>query len=294
LYRDIRLHPGVLLCYFLLVGSCSMVLLHPVCLLLSFVCSLLFYLLLKGRRALPLILKGLLPLMVLTALLNPLFNHQGMTILAYFPSGNPLTLESIYYGLANGLLFGSVLCWYACFSTLITSDQIVCLLGRAAPSLGLLLSMALGFVPRFRRQLKQVRRARQGVGMADQAPSLRRRVREAASAVSILITWALEHGMTLADGMKSRGYGLRGRSHFSLYPIIPRDICLLICLGLAAGGMIWGGFSGAFSVHYFPRTGWEISGWNILFFGLYGLICAAPILAHLWEVRQWKHIPSIS
>ena len=294
MYNGIRLHPAVLLCYFLLVGVCTMLFLHPVCLAVSFLCAFLFYLFLKGRKALSLFWKGLLPLMVLTAVLNPLFNHQGITILTYFPSGNPLTLESVYYGLAAALLFGAILCWYACFSTLITSDQVVCLLGLAAPSLALLLSMALGFLPRFRHQLQQVRQARRGVGVTDKSRSVRSHVREAAGTVSVLITWALEHGMILADGMKGRGYGLKGRSRFSLYIITPRDILLLICIGLAAGGIIWGGCSGAFSAQYFPRFRWGISFRQSVFFVLYGMVCAAPLLAQLWEVKQWKRILSTS
>ncbi|EGS30813.1 hypothetical protein HMPREF9130_0138 [Peptoniphilus sp. oral taxon 375 str. F0436] len=33
---------------------------------------------------------------VFISILNPLLVHQGATILAYFPNGNPLTLESIF------------------------------------------------------------------------------------------------------------------------------------------------------------------------------------------------------
>jgi energy-coupling factor transport system permease protein len=35
-----------------------------------------------------------------TAWLNPLFNHAGVTLLFYLPGGNPVTLESMVYGLA--------------------------------------------------------------------------------------------------------------------------------------------------------------------------------------------------
>ena len=45
---------------------------------------------------------------LLAALVNPAFVHQGATILTYFPSGNPLTLESILYGCASGVLLAAV------------------------------------------------------------------------------------------------------------------------------------------------------------------------------------------
>ena len=38
-------------------------------------------------------------MILLIVLVNPVFNHEGMTILTYFPWDNPLTLESIVYGI---------------------------------------------------------------------------------------------------------------------------------------------------------------------------------------------------
>lgn len=43
-----------------------------------------------------------LALFAVTAAVNPAFSHEGRTILRYLPSGNPLTLESILYGIAQG------------------------------------------------------------------------------------------------------------------------------------------------------------------------------------------------
>ena len=38
---------------------------------------------------------------------NPAFDHEGATLLAYLPSGNPLTLESIAYGVAAAVMHGA-------------------------------------------------------------------------------------------------------------------------------------------------------------------------------------------
>ena len=46
-------------------------------------------------------------MMAMAALINPAFNHEGATLLTYLPSGNPLTLESILYGLAAGARLGA-------------------------------------------------------------------------------------------------------------------------------------------------------------------------------------------
>ncbi len=44
--------------------------------------------------------------------MNLAFNHEGATILAYLPSGNPLTLESIAYGFAAAAMLAAVVLWF--------------------------------------------------------------------------------------------------------------------------------------------------------------------------------------
>ena len=92
-------HPAVSMLYFVLVIGLTMFLNHPVCLGISLVGALVYSIYLKGKKAVRFNLVYMLPLLVITALINPAFSHQGVTILAYLPSGNPLTLESILYGI---------------------------------------------------------------------------------------------------------------------------------------------------------------------------------------------------
>ena len=64
-----------------------------------------------------------LPLFLAAALINPAFNHAGVTVLTYFPNGNPLTEESIFYGAFAAALLLSVICWFSCFNEVMTSDK---------------------------------------------------------------------------------------------------------------------------------------------------------------------------
>ena len=149
-----RYHPLVNFLFFALVLAYSMVLMHPVCLAVSLTGALVYAGELGGRRALAGHLKFALPVLLLAAIVNPAFNHAGITILTYLPSGNPLTLESILYGLAAGAMLCAVVLWFVCFNAVITSDKFVYLFGRVIPALSLVLSMTLRFVPLFRRQLE--------------------------------------------------------------------------------------------------------------------------------------------
>ena len=152
-------HPAVNFLYFALVLAFSMTLMHPACLLISLTGACCYVARLCGLRELGRSARWLVPMALLAALVNPAFVHQGVTILTYLPTGNPLTLESILYGFAAALLLASVVLWFRCFSTVMTSDKFIYLFGRVIPALSLVLSMTLRFVPRFRRQFRAVSQA---------------------------------------------------------------------------------------------------------------------------------------
>lgn len=93
-------HPIVNFIYFVSVIAFGMMSLHPVCLMIAFMGAFAYSVCLGGRKAVLRNLRYMIPVIILTALINPAFSHQGVTVLWYFPTGNALTLESILYGLA--------------------------------------------------------------------------------------------------------------------------------------------------------------------------------------------------
>ena len=123
-------HPIVNLIYFIFVIGFAMMSLHPVSLGIAFWGAVSYSICLNGRRALYQNLRYMLPVVILTALINPAFSHQGVTILRYLPSGNPLTLESILYGIAAAVMLVTVLCWFSSFNRIMTSDKMIYLFGR--------------------------------------------------------------------------------------------------------------------------------------------------------------------
>ena len=288
-------HPVVNFIYFTLVLVFAMFLMHPVCLALSFIAAFTYSLRLNGRRVLRFNLKYMLPLMLLTALLNPLFNHQGMTVITYLGTGNPLTLESILYGLAAAAMLVTVIGWFSCYNAVMTSDKFIYLFGRIIPSLSLLFSMVLRFVPRFKAQLKTVSAAQRCIGRDTSTGTLRQRARHAIAIISIMTTWALENAIETADSMKARGYGLPGRTAFSIYHFERRDkqvLLLILCLGVyVLIGAIYGslGFSYFTALRYAPITPYSIS-----VFIAYPLLLTLPLIIDRKEDARWKALTANS
>ncbi len=244
-------HPLVNFLYFLLVLLFGMCFMHPVCLVISLGSATAYNLYLKGRKGLRFSLRFLLPMMVLAAILNPAFNHEGVTILTYTPNGNPVTLESLIYGAASAIMLAGVVQWFSCYNEVMTADKFVYLFGRVIPALSLVLSMTLRFVPRFTAQLKTVRTAQRCIGRDVSDGGLLQRVKHGVTILSILVTWSLENAIETADSMKSRGYGLPGRTAFSIYRFYSRDKYALLWLGFCLWYIIFGWISGGLEYRYY-------------------------------------------
>ena len=286
-------HPTVNFLYFTLVIAFSMLLTHPLAQGIALICALIYAITAEGQKTVSFLLKFCLPMVLLTTLINPLFNHKGATVLGYFQSGNPLTLESILYGAASGLMLATVLLWFSAFSRVMTSDKLICLFGKLIPALSMILSMSLRFVPGFQQQMKTVTQAQKCIGRDLSKGSLWQRFRTASAILSITITWALENAIETADSMKSRGYGLKGRSSFSIYRMDDRDILatvwFLFCgLFLSVGVML-----SAFDFRYFPSVRYTaFDRTTVLFYIVYFALCITPVILNVGEERTWKTISS--
>ncbi|MBR6574878.1 MAG: energy-coupling factor transporter transmembrane protein EcfT [Clostridia bacterium] len=285
-------HPVVNFLFFAEVLGFSMFLLHPLCLAISLFCAVGYALCLNGKKALGFCLKGILPMMVFTAILNPMFSHEGITILTWLPSGNPLTLESILYGLAAAGMLAAVVLWFSCFNSVITSDKFVYLFGRVIPALSLVLSMALRFVPRFKAQLRVVTRAQKCIGKDPSRGGLVHRIRCAGAILSVMVTWALENGIDTADSMKSRGYGLPGRTAFSIYRFDKRDRQALIVLLFLGVAVLTGAALEGLTWRYFPSVKWSTTPLSLCVLAAYAALCAFPIILNRKEDRKWNALRS--
>mgnify|MGYP007096906213 CR=1 FL=1 len=72
-------HPIINFVYFVFVIGCSMFLRHPVFLGISCVSGFIYYIYLKGKKAFKTALWLMIPVFLISALVNPLFNHEGVS-----------------------------------------------------------------------------------------------------------------------------------------------------------------------------------------------------------------------
>ncbi len=266
---------------------------HPVCLCISLACGFTYSVMLKEKKAIKTNLIYMLPMLIMMALINPAFNHEGITIIEYLPSGNPLTLESIVYGLCAATMIVSVICHFSCYNEVMTSDKFIYLFGKIIPAMSLIISMTLRFVPKFASRLKVVTNAQRCLGRDVSNGSIIKRAKHGLNILSIMTTWSLENAIETADSMKSRGYGIPGRTAFSIFTFDKRDKKALICILFLGIYTLAGNLMGGMYFSFFPSMkSADVSPFGISVFAAYLLLCICPIIIELWEVRKWKALRS--
>ena len=285
------IHPAVSLLYFTAVIVFAMFLMNPVCLALSLLCSAATAVALNGRKALLFSLKIVLPMALLAIVINPFVNHRGVTVLGYLPWNNPLTLEAILFGVASAVMLSSTVLLFSAFHTVMTSDKLVFLFGKTLPALGLILSMALRFVPRFAAELREVRNAQRL--LYPEKSGILPRIKSAVRVLSVMISRALEDSLETADSMKARGYGLKERTAFSRFRMAGQDWFLLAFTVALTAAIAVFCFCGTARFRYFPSiTQLKLTADSILFYGTYAALLSLPLIFSLGEGIRWRKYES--
>ena len=281
-------HPLINFLYFGYVILVPIFFMHPIILAVSFVSALAYSIYLGRGKAAKIGLCFILPLMTLAVLFNTAFNHRGATILFYFHY-NPITLEAVIYGICMATMVGGVILWFLCYNSIMTSDKFLYLFGRIIPSMSMIISMALRFIPRYRAQIKRIISARRGIGFDPSSGSLLQRVRNGGEILSVTVTWALENGIETGDSMLARGYGLKGRTAYSNYRFDSRDRTLLIVFALLMAVSLLCIFFGSLSVEYYIRFSMEnIQPYAGFAYICHCVVCMLPFALEIREDILWK------
>lgn len=173
----------------------------------------------------------------LAALFNGLTAHIGDTVLFHLPArllliGGPVTAEALIYGAISGLTLTTILSAFAVFNQVTPVHELVGLTPRALHETGIVLSIALTFIPQTGRSLTRIREAQAVRG---------HRLRGLRGWLPILIPLlvsGMEQSMGLAEAMVARGYGsVSDRDHSTR----TRGLLALGLLGVLGGwlGMLF-------------------------------------------------------
>ena len=269
-----NLHPLTLFMYFTYVILGSVITFNPLYSVSAFIGAVLFLIVSDGAKSVK-TLSVYLVIIVVIAVTNPLFSHNGATVLFFF-NYSRITLEALIYGVSASVMIVGVLIWFNCFNKVFDSEKITYLLGRVFPKLALVFSMTLNFIPRLINEFKSINNAQKSIKQS--------RVIRYTGAFSAVITRSMEGAIITSDSMNARGYSLKGRTFFHRFKLTLYDIVLLaVFTSLFVLSMIW-----KCDVSYYPN--FEI---NTDLFGLTGAVMFSalallPFILEVKETLKWK------
>ena len=144
-------------------------------------------------------------ILLFSALYQAAFVHVGDTVLFRLPSwpliGGPITLEAMVDGLSNGLTLLTLLSLFLALAAIVPVGDMLRLAPAGLQDAGVVILIAVTYIPETRRHLSQIREAQAIRGHKT------RGLRDWRPIVLPLLVGGLERAMRLAETMVARGYG---------------------------------------------------------------------------------------
>lgn len=285
-----KMHPIINLIFFSMVIIFTGVFNKPIYMAVSFISSFIFSIYLNRKGALKYNLLFAIPLMIILSVLYPIWNHQGMTILVYVDY-NPITLESIYYGISLGVRISSILMWITCYFNIMTSDKFLYIFGAISPKISLYFSILLRLCPRIKERFREISTGQSSIGRSYTQGNLFRMFINFIRILSMTITWILENIIDISASMKSRGYGLKGRTSFSLYKFTKRDKMMLIIDVILILVITSGSLGGYNSIRYYPSIKYNNNYvYEVISLISYIVFSIVPFVIDIKEDYAWKKL----
>lgn len=284
-----KCHPTVNYMYYISTVIFGVIFRHPVLLCISFFACVSYYVYLSGKKAIKSIFGFFLPMILFVTFINGLTAHYGVTPLFSLPSGNNICLEPILYGFVTGVSAVIVIMIFHSYNKNVSSEKLMYILGGRFPKTAVLLTLSLRFVPLYKRKAAEIAEAQKGMGLGADSGKLSEKIKNSGRILGILISDAMENSIITSDSMKSRGYGLQKRTHFSLFRFTAFDGYMLALILLLDGIIIFAASRGLTFALYNPF--FKINGitpLSFLLFFAYGILFLLPIILDVSEVFKWK------
>lgn len=220
--RFSKFNPRVTFLFFVLTMVLTLAVFNPIYSSISLLSAILYKFKLEGKKAVGYVVKFIVPILVLVSLFNMLFTHYGATVL-FTAFDMSFTLEGLFYGFSQGLIFSAIVTWFSCYSVVVTSERFLSVFGKVAPNTAIVLSMVLSFIPRLKKNADEINDARLLIDTENS------RLKKSISNFSALITMTLEESIQVAESMKAR-YFCNGRTSYSRFRYSYKDAVLTILL----------------------------------------------------------------
>ena len=168
-----------------------------------------------------------------------------------------------------------------------SSEKLLALLGKTFPKTALLLSSSLRLVPLLRCRAASMRDTQQELGLYGNG-EMSDRLTGGARVFSMLVTWSLDHASDVSSSMKARGYGLKGRTTYSVYRFKKRDAILTVLLILLDAVVLTVMATGRLAFSFYPVLSAKHGPATTAALICYAVTALAAAAFEAFEAIRWK------
>ena len=173
-----------------------------------------------------------------------------------------------------------------------TQDKFLFLFSKTIPKTALVLSMAIRFIPVFKRQIKNISAVQKAMGLYS-SKSYVDKLRSSVRVFLSIVTWSLENAVDTARSMRARGYGIKGRTSFSLFKFTLRDAAVLLFSVLMFVFVIFGIRSKyVYFVFYPSMSRLPLTARAVCVYTVYAALSFLPFIVEVKESLKWKYYVS--
>ena len=314
-----KYHPAVPALYICAAIVMSMLAFHPVYLMFSLCAACAYNAAFCGARTFAKQLAWQIPLAVIVAVANGIISAAGSTEL-FKIGAHAFYAEGFAYGACMGVMLVAVLQWFSFAGSVLTSDKIMQLTGKFAPTLGLMLTMIMRLIPQFLRRGKQISNVREAntcahVGAANvgeantcahagavnvAAANLgegaytennardrvsAKRLAPHANTLTLLMSWGMEDSLEMSASMLARGWSsTRKRTSYTRSEIRTADFALLMVLAVLATASVALIVVACSQFNFYPRMSTLVFWWGYVPYVAFLLV---PAVLEVREVLLW-------
>ncbi|MEZ4357853.1 MAG: energy-coupling factor transporter transmembrane component T [Eubacteriales bacterium] len=273
-------HPLVIFIYIAAALIFTMLTLNPCLVLISLVCGSIYSIYLNGSRHFISTLKIAFPMFLIIALFNPLLNHRGLTVLFYL-FDNPITKESIIYGVCQAGVISSVFIWFSCYNAIMLNDKFLYLFKKISPTISLMTSMTMRLIPLIKYKATRIFSFSKAV-----EGGKRNSAKGAVKKTTVLMYDIMEQSIITADSMRCRGFGVKKRTSYSDFRFRTHDYIAVVVLAflILANAFLFIKLDEGFA--FYPKL-INISK-PILYYLPYIILLVFPLLLEIKESILWK------
>lgn len=144
-------------------------------------------------------------ILLLSTFLNMVISRFGETVLFRLPDsipllGGPYTLESMIYGLTNGLILIGIFSLFTILNRVVSVRSLMRLIPQAFHPMAVITSIAITFIPASQKQFQAIREAQSIRGQEV------KKIKDWLPLIIPMLIGGLERAMQIAEAMTARGF----------------------------------------------------------------------------------------